>query len=102
VGLKGFSNGQRVEVLGIKDRSRFWYPATIMGRHLLSTKEGRRSYLYTVQFEDGLRIDGISSEILRKPDDPVELRRLATIARLKRKTKKKVKPLRAHDLKGSL
>ena len=34
--------------------------------------------------------------------DPVELRRLATIARLKRREKKKPKPLRAHDLKGEM
>ena len=56
----------------------------------------------SISFDAGQLSKGLSTMriLCKRPNDPVELRRLATIARLKRKEKKKPKPLRAHDLKG--
>ena len=104
MGLKGFKVGEAVEVFRFKSGGKKgceWSAAKIVSRFPMSTWEGKRSYTYSVSFDDGQPSwVPYHSNFVRRPNDPVELRRLATIARLKRKEKKKPRPLRAHDLKG--
>lgn len=109
-----FKSRDRVEVF-IASAGK-WIAAIFFRRRFLGTHNGLRFYNYSVRFEpEVLRLHGFAeekaaavwtfapSEVRRPARDPVELRRLATIERLKKKrAPKKAKPLRAHDLKGKI